>query len=89
MEAYPAGAIKEPDTPPSRIQLHAALATGRGSALALDGCAYYEGKGSGEAAWQPLDGGDDDNNIDVYYDGDCNGDEGESAPADARSPPPL
>ena len=41
------------------------------------------------AARRRLDGGDDDNNDDVYYDGDCNGDEGESAPADARSPPPL
>ena len=36
-------------------------------------------------------GGGDDNNVDGYYvyDGDSNGDEDESAPADARSPPLL
>ena len=48
----------------------------------------YEGR-----KWQPLDGGDDDNNVDVYYvyDGDSNGDEDESAPADAGAlgAPPL
>ena len=50
---------------------------------------HGSGAGGVAAARRRLDGGDDDNNDDVYYDGDCNGDEGESAPADARSPPPL
>lgn len=88
MEAHPAGAIKEPDTTFSHPVACGTL-TERGSAL--DGSAYYEGKGSGEAAWQPLDGGGDDSNVDGYYvyDGDSNGDEDESAPADARSPPLL